>query len=124
MSLNKKIRNTGGERCVRASTSALFRRLSLLSIPELYKLRLGEFKYEACNGRSALLVDFLLDAQWQHNYDTRQLSLRLPFCRTSVNKTHFVGNALKIWGCIPGHIKNMKSLRQFKRRYFEFLING
>ena len=80
--------------------------------------------YEACNGRSALLVDFLLDAQWQHNYDTRQLSLRLPFSRTSVNKTFFVGNALKIWGCIPGHIKDMESLRQFKRGYSQFLING
>ena len=113
--LNNVVRNLDGSN---VSTTEKYKTLRILSISQLYSLRLAEFMYQATNGNNRLLTDFLGDLALNHRYNTRRdIPFVLPFSRVAVNHEFFLTNAVKIWSFTPEVIKNSTSLHQFKKRF-------
>ena len=54
------------------STEIKYKKLNILSVPQIYNLRLGEFFFKSINlHQQQLLTDILHDISFEHSYDTR-----------------------------------------------------
>ena len=120
VSLNNLVRNVGFSLNV-ASATILYKRLSILTFNELYKLKLLQFMHKTMNNKPVLCVNFLEDVRWSHLYDTRQSSLRLPASRVNINKEFPIVNSIKLWCKLPPSIKNIESVQTFKKSVIELI---
>ena len=122
-SVNKVIRNIlpSDDR-----TIIKYKKLNVLTINQLYELRLGQFFFKSLKlGKQILLEDIFHDLNFTHNYNTRNLdNFRLPLTSTQVNRHFFINNGVRVWNVIPIDIKNSKSLYTFTNKFKEmcFLI--
>ena len=123
VAINNVIRNVGYSLNT-GRAAALYNNLRILNFDQLYKLKLLQFMFNAVNGRSILLPDFLGDARWSHIYNTRQASLRLPASRVNVNTQFPIGNAIKLWSVLPLPIKNSSSNRSFKKSVIKLITDN
>ena len=59
-----------------------------------------------------------------HYYNTRSRNqLSLPFPRVDAIKYNYQYQFVDIWNGVPENIKNSESLKLFRKRYTEYLIN-
>ena len=122
MSVNKAIRNIHrGEH----NTITKYKKLRILTVSQIYDLRLGEFmyKYLTLNERQ-LHFNITDEITLKHNYNTRNHDKFIPPpIQTETNRRFFIYNAVILWPNIPDNIKNSSSLysfrSQFKSQYFK-----
>ena len=118
--LKRVIRNIARSEFL-AHTKPLFKRLKILDLDNLRKLSLGQYFYRSRNVNEMPLLR-------NHNYLTRHRHiLRLPQHRLTRTQQSFVVQAPLIWNEIitnyPPHIKDATTLRAFKRRLKNYLLD-
>ena len=121
VSQNNAIR-TMTKQALHLNTRSRYCDLQILTVQELYKLRLGEFMFNYNRNYNRLLADIDAEINWGHQYLTRRNSdFRLPYSRISVNKQYFLSNAIKLWSGLTNYIKSSPSIFAFKRRFTKYL---
>ena len=106
-------------------TVDLYDDLKLLTISQIYTLRLSEFMHCTVKGQGKLNYDFITDVSWNHEHDTRRAEeFRLYHCRTEINRCFFLNHALKLWQHVPDDIKRSVSLSVFRKNMKSLLLNN
>ena len=105
-------------------TKELYADQNILTIAEIYQLRLSEFMYLSFSGHRKLNFDFISDVSWHHAYNTRNNDdFRTYFCRLEINKCFFLNHALLIWQNISDDIKKSVSISVFRNKMKCYLLN-
>jgi hypothetical protein len=105
-------------------TTVLYSDLNILTISEIYKLRLSEFMYLSLNGHRKLHFDFIDEISWNHEYNTRrQDEFRMYLCRLEINKCFFLNNAIKLWQSLSDDIKKSVSISVFRKKMKFYLLH-
>ena len=97
-----------------AHTNPLFKQLKILKLEDLFVYNTQLFMYKTLVlDRYQEIKDSILDAQINHNYDTRINNLRLPYCRTKKDAQNLRYQLSKNWNLLPVHIESKESLNAF-----------
>jgi hypothetical protein len=106
-------------------TTKLYKDLDILTIEQLYKLKLAEFMYSASKGINRLRVDFMEINSWHHEHATRRVSeYRTPLCRLNINQCFFLSHAYKIWNNVPTDVRQIESLKKFRNIVKDALLEN
>ena len=99
-------------------TEIKYKKLNILSVPQIYNLRLGEFFFKTINlHQQQLLADILNDISFEHSYNTRYYrDFRIPQSLTDFNKRFFINNGIKFWRTLPNEIKSSETLPEFRNK--------
>ena len=73
------------------------------------------------NGSFDYLVNYMMNYQPTHNYNTRDKSLRLPEVSLERFRQSFMYQGSKLWNDLPNDVKQFRSLFSFKRQVKKFL---
>ena len=105
--------------------SDLYRNLSLLTLKNVYKLKVGLTMYKMFNEDFLPEIkDVILEPNIPNFYNTRQNNhLRLPFPRVNSIKYNFTYQFILTWNSIPDYIKLSPSSNKFKKLYTNYLLN-
>ena len=111
--VNKTIRNiyhSGHD------TATKYRKLQILTVSQIYNLRLGEFFYKTLKlSQPQLLHDILPEISFHHSYNTRHhQNFRNPPVQINSNKRFFLYKAIEFWRTLPPETQNASSLNVFK----------
>ena len=99
-------------------TNQCYNDLNLLTVDQLYKLKLGEFMFRVVKGDSPIRQDIISELQWSHYYNTRRVEpLRNPRVESAYETRTFTYNMIKLWNKlkISKEIENYTSLPCFKK---------
>ena len=121
-SVNKTIRNIYHSK---DNTAAKYKKLKILTVPQLYDLKLGEFMFKIIQlNDHQLLQNIIPEISFHHPYRTRNFnSFRNPPSQIEPNKRFFVTNAIKFWRTIPNDTKNSSSLNIFRKKIKDMFLN-
>ena len=115
VAVNKAIRNIYK---TNDNTITKYKKLGILTVSQIYDLRLAEFLFTffSLNERQ-LNFDILTEISADHTYNTRNRDrLRPPPIQTEVNRRFFINNAVHYWPTVPDEIKNSGSLPTFRKK--------
>ena len=119
VSVNKTVRNIDKSE---TSTVDKYRNLKILTVNQVYKLRLGQMMHDLKFKRSCLLRT--PDIYWSHEYSRRNPNLfRLPHTSTEVGRRSFINNGVLLWATLPEDITNTVGSFTFKNKLKEHLLN-
>ena len=99
-------------------TEIKYKKLNILSVPQIYNLRLGEFFFKTINlHQQQLLADILNDISFEHSYNTRYYrDFRIPQSLTDINKRFFINNGIKFLRTLSNEIKSSETLPEFRNK--------
>ena len=109
-----------------ATSKPLFNQLQLLSIFELYQLRLAMFMY-SCHKE---ILPSSLTRYFSFNYETHSYFTRssndfyIPFVRTTTSQNTIYYAGPKLWNSLPASLKSSCSLNVFKMQFKERLLQN
>ena len=103
----------------------LFKAAKLLKIVDLYKLYCSIHMFKIINENSNPFIQNAIDLRYpSHGYDTRNRNqLQTPFPRVDAIRYNFQYQFVDLWNQIPYNIRESGSLRLFKRKYTEYILN-
>ena len=118
VSVNKVIRNIDrGE----MSTLNKYKNLNILTINEVYKLRLGQLMHNITHNNDILIQ--CPDIFPSHNYARRNPNrFKLPPTSTEVCRQSFLNNGVLLWTGLPSDLTEVEGNESFKRKLKKFLI--
>lgn len=105
-------------------TDPFFYKFNILKIGELHKLQVACFMFKVNQGLMPqyFLQMFTTNAA-VHSYNTRQKEhYHMAYCRTNLKRTTIRVAGTKLWNTITDHIKNAKTISQFRSRYKKYLL--
>ena len=122
VSVNKTIRNIYP---TDDRTHLKYQKLNILTVPQIYNLRLAEFFFRlTILGENFLLYDILNEITFNHSHNTRHIDdYRLPAISTDMNKHFFLTNAIKFWRTLPLDIRNSTSIQSFRFKIKNLYLN-
>ena len=119
ISQNKIVRTLFGHYFREGHTIDIYRKLEIMKINELYKYQLGQLVYKSLytEGKYEQLQNQLLNQQFTHNYNTRNVNdFRIPRNRVRADHTGPLCKAITFWNTLPMIVRNSQSLFIFKNR--------
>ena len=121
------------KRCVRIITSSkwnahtpvLFKQLNIITLHNLYSVKLMLFLYKYVNGHlSTLFANFFTEHNVFHNYSTRSCNLFcVPLARTVLRKRTIRFMAVKVYNNMKIHCNFSDKIIRFKRNVKRFYID-
>ena len=113
--VNKTIRNIYHSS---HDTATKYMKLQILTVTQLYNLRLGEFFFKTLKlNQPQLLHDILPEISFNHSYNTRHYqNFRNPPAQINLNKRFFLYKAIEFWRTLTPEIQNSSSLNVFRNR--------
>ena len=97
--------------------ATLFRKLSRLTILDLYNFQLATFVYVTINeGNADIFSQYFTRNDTVHGHNTRSaLNLHIRFARTSIRASSVSVNGPRYWNTLPLVIRNYASAMIFKK---------
>ena len=109
-------------------TLPIFKDLKLLTLSEIFELRLLTFVYDSVNKTSpSCFHNFFLLSSSVHQYSTRQASqgdlflFRKNSLRYGLRSIQYLGT--KLWNSLPMELRNAPSKISFKKQLKIYLLN-
>ena len=108
-----------------AGSRCLFKASKILKVIDIYKLYCSIHMFKIVNENSNPYLQNSIEISYpSHRYNTRNRNqLLTPFPRVDAIRYNFQYQFIDIWNQVPDSIKESGSLRAFKRRYFEHILN-
>ena len=101
----------------------LFKSLSVLTIPKLFKYNIGLLMYKYHHGLLPQILDIFERNQDVHHYNTRQANLlHVPIFKTELGKRSYHYQAVKIWNEIYSTFSVNVKIGTFKKKLKYFLL--
>ena len=117
VSVNKVIRNIDRSEM---NTVDKYRNLNILTINEVYKLRLGQIMHNITHENDILLKS--PDIFPSHNYSRRNPNrFKLPPTTTEVGRQSFLNNGVLLWTGLPRDVTDVEEAESFKRKLKKFM---
>ena len=110
ISVNKVIRNID---LTDTNTANKYKNLGILTVDQVYKLRLGQFMQNLTHENNILLQQ--PDIYWSHIYPQRNPNLfRRPNTITEIGRQTFLFKGISYWAQLPHEITDIKGTWPFK----------
>jgi len=108
-----------------ANSKPLFKKLSILTVYDLYKYQLAIFMFKNFNGLIPATHRFMFKLNSDlHSYKTRNsLKYHVSYCRTSCRQNVAQNLGPRLWNSLPQDIVTMRSLNHFKIYVKQFLLS-
>lgn len=110
-----------------AHSAPLYKTLGMLTLDNLFKLRIGIYMYKTLNIQTfnPVLRDFVDSNTDQHIYLTRNSScITLPRYMKSKSQSCIFYVASSLWNSVSIDLKTLNSISQFKFHYKKFLLHS
>ena len=106
-------------------TSAHFRRMNILKLPDLYYFQTAVFAYRTIEmNQHEFLKDRLFRFEGLHSYSTRCVQqIEIPKYNRTTSQFCINFRLAKLWNSLPPNIRSSTSLYQFKNRLLQHLLS-
>ena len=104
-------------------TNQLFTNLNIININNLIDTQTLYFFYGwAFQNRYHFLLTQYQQVLFDHDHNTRNHRLRIPYSRTEVQRRSPLNRAINLWNELPNHIKEGESFSYFKNNCLRYLL--
>ena len=107
-----------------AHSDPLFKQLKLLKLNDLFKFHCQIFMHKTMNlNYYPRYRQRIIALQSVHSYNTRNTTLKTPFCRSDFCKQSLLYQGIKAWNQLSDDLKNITPLKSIKRKCKEKIVN-
>ena len=106
------------------SNGCIFKKSRILKLAEIHRFNVAVYMFKIIKLGECQHLSRLLEIVYpNHTYGTRNIDkLILPLPRINSVRINFEYQFLKLWNEVPNYMKDITSLRRFKKEYFNYLI--